>query len=72
VSRITPQHLRRCKRRITARLRRRRRIAKPTPVLEANNIHYELAERVGAIGVGGIGMIHQLARRTGLIDAIDR
>lgn len=72
MSRITPQQLRRCKRRITARLRRRRRTAKPTPVLEASNIHYELADRVGAIGVGGIGMIHQLARRTGLIDAIDR
>jgi len=72
VSRITPQQLRRRKRRIEARLRRRRRTAKATPVLEASNIHYEVADRMGAIGVGGVGMIHQLARRRGLIAAIDR
>lgn len=69
---ITRKKLRRRKRRIQARLRRRRRTAKPTPVLEGGNVHYEVADRIGAIGVGGIGMIHQLAGRTGLIDAIDR
>ena len=41
-------------------------------MLEASNIRYDVADRVGAIGMGGIGMIHQLTRRTGLIDAIDR
>ena len=72
MSRNTPQQLRRRKRRMHARLRRRRRTAKATPVLEGGNVRYEVADRVGAIGVGGIGMIHQLARRMGLIDAIDR
>ena len=42
------------------------------PVLGASNIHYELGDRGGAIGCGGIGMIHQLARGSGLVAAIDR
>ena len=41
-------------------------------MLTASNIHYELADRVHGLGPGGIGSIHLLARRTGLIDAIDR
>jgi len=72
VNRITHRQLRRRKRRIDTRLRQRRRTATRRPVLEGGNIQYEMADRVGAIGVGGIGVIHQLARRTGLIDAIDR
>jgi hypothetical protein len=38
----------------------------------AGNIHYELADRVRGLGPGGIGAIHLLARKTGLIEAIDR
>lgn len=38
----------------------------------ARNIHYDMADRARAIGCGGIGSIHLLARKTGLIDAIDR
>ncbi len=41
-------------------------------MLSAANIHYELAERIRGLGAGGIGALHLLARRTGLIDAIDR
>ena len=37
----------------------------------ARNIQYEMAERVRAIDCGAIGAFHQLARRTGLIRAID-
>ena len=40
-------------------------------MFRARNIHYELAERTRAIDCGGIGAFHALARRTGLIDAID-
>ena len=40
-------------------------------MLDAKNIHYEMAERTGAISCGGIGVIHLLARKIGLIDAID-
>ena len=40
-------------------------------MLGARNIHYEVARRDRAIGCGGIGAMHLLARRTGLIAAID-
>jgi hypothetical protein len=40
--------------------------------MTASNIHYEIAERSRGISAGGIGTIHALARRFGLIDAIDR
>jgi hypothetical protein len=38
----------------------------------AGNIRYDIADRVRAIGCGGIGSIHLLARKTGLIETIDR
>jgi hypothetical protein len=38
----------------------------------ATNIRMKLADKVHAIGVGGIGLVHQLAREIGLVDAIDR
>ena len=42
------------------------------PQFAARNIHYEVSAKAGAITCGGIGAIHLLARRIGLIDAIDR
>ena len=41
-------------------------------MLSARNIHYDMADRTRAIGCAGIGAVHLLARRVGLIDAIDR
>jgi hypothetical protein len=41
-------------------------------MLAASNIHYEVAERTRAIHAGGIGVLHTIARETGLIDEIDR
>jgi hypothetical protein len=38
----------------------------------ARNIGYEMADRARAIAHGGIGSIHLLARRVGLIQTIDR
>jgi hypothetical protein len=38
----------------------------------ASNIQYEVADRVRGIAAGGIGVIHLLARQTGLVEAIDR
>ncbi len=38
----------------------------------AGNIQYELADRVRGLGPGGIGAMHLLAKRTGLVEAIDR
>jgi hypothetical protein len=38
----------------------------------ARNIHYELADKSRGLGPGGIGAIHLLAGRSGLIEAIDQ
>ena len=42
------------------------------PMFAASNIKYELAERTRAITHGGIGLMHTLARESGLIEAIDK
>src|SRR4051794_14166860 len=41
-------------------------------MIAADNIHYELGQRVQGLGPGGIGAMLLLARRTGLIADIDR
>jgi hypothetical protein len=38
----------------------------------ARTIRYEMAYRTRAIGYGGIGAVHLLARKVGLVKAIDR
>jgi hypothetical protein len=38
----------------------------------ARNIHYDLSDRTRAVACGGIGAVHLLARKAGLVDAIDR
>jgi hypothetical protein len=40
-------------------------------MISASNIHYELGQRVQGLAPGGIGVMLLLARRTGLIAAID-
>ena len=63
--------LRNAKRRIQRRLDGGRE-DRGRPVFGAEGIRVELADKVRAIANGGIGLIHQLARRTGLVEAIDR
>ena len=41
------------------------------PMMTARNIHYEISDRSRGIAHGGIGAVHALARKIGLIDAID-
>jgi hypothetical protein len=41
-------------------------------VLSAQNLHYEVADKTRGLAAGGIGAIHLLARRTGLIEALER
>jgi Transposase DDE domain group 1 len=64
------RQLNRRKRRILRRLENRP-VERPAPMLAASNIHYELTDRTRAIAPGGIGAIHLLARRVGLIRDID-
>jgi hypothetical protein len=60
------------KRRIERRLDKANLRGNSRPMFTASNIHYEIADRCHGIASGGIGAIHALARRIGLIDAIDR
>lgn len=41
-------------------------------MFRARNIQYEMADRTRGLASGGIGAMHLLALRTGLVDAIDR
>jgi len=41
-------------------------------MFRASNIHYEVAEKTRGLACGGIGAMHLLVRRVGLIQAIDR
>jgi len=66
------QRLRKTKRRIERRLQRGSGGNGAKPMLAAGSIHYELAEKTQAIGVGGIGLVHRLAQEIGLVEAIDR
>jgi hypothetical protein len=66
------QQLARSKRRLQQRLDKTKIGDTSRPVFSASNIRYEIAERVHGIAHGGIGAFHLLARRIGLIDAIDR
>jgi hypothetical protein len=68
---IIPEMVRRRKRRIEARLNGGTSGGGDRPMFSAGHIDYELSGRVRAIGHGGIGLCHQLARATGLIEAID-
>ncbi len=56
---------------LAKRLERKQSPEQPSPLLRAQNIHYEIAERVRAIDCGGIGAFHLLACNTGLVDAIN-
>ena len=67
----TREMVRRRKRRIDYRLRDRTWKPQPKPMLSASNIRYEMGDRLRGTHIGGIGMMHLLARRTGLIEMID-
>ena len=66
------QQLNRSKRRIERRLDKRNVQGCERPMFTASNIQYEISGRDRGIAHGGIGAMHTLAHRLGLIDAIDR
>jgi hypothetical protein len=68
---IFRQWFRKCKKRIERRLDKSRDTMTFQPSLSARNIHYEISDKTKAITCGGIGLIHALARRVGLIQTID-
>ena len=71
MSRIRQRQLAKRKRRIQHRLREIRWSAQTEPMFRGSNIHYEISERIRGLASGGIGLMHRLARRIGLMDEID-
>jgi len=53
------------------RLRERQWPEQANPMFSASNIHYELSDKTHGLACGGIGAMHLLARRVGLISALD-
>jgi hypothetical protein len=65
------RQLNRRKRRIARRIENQPGVERHQPMMAASNIRYEIAERTRAVAPGGLGAIHLLARKIGLIDDID-
>lgn len=64
--------LKKRKQRLQKRLERRQWSEQSKPMFRAQNICYEMADRVRAIDSGGIGAFHILAKNSGLIEAINK
>lgn len=58
--------------RIERRLDKNNKTGCEQPMITASNIDYEFAERTRAIAAGGLGAMHLVARKFGLVEAIDR
>ena len=65
------QALRKRKQRIARRLRPRQWENQPQPMFAASNIHYEMSEKCRAMSYGGIGAIHTMVRKLGLVAQLD-
>ena len=72
MNRTYPKILRNRKRRIERRLEPTNWEDQPQPMFSASNIQYEMAERTAATNCGGIGAMHLMVQRLGLVEDIDR
>ena len=72
VNKIIRQKLAKSKRRIQRRLDKADVRGGAQPMMTARNIKYEIADRTRGLAYGGIGAMHLLARKIGLIDAINQ
>ena len=63
--------LRNRKQRIDRRLQPKNWEDQPRPMLKASNIFYEMAERAQGMNCGGIGAIHLMVQRLGLVEDLD-
>jgi ribosomal protein L44E len=72
VKKSISKKLAKSKRKISKKLKKRNWSNQPRPMMSGSNIRYDIDGRHQAICNGGIGNIHQLALRTGLVDEIDK
>ena len=59
------------KKRIAHRLRRKNYCDQVNPMMSGSNIHYEVSEKTQALSYGGIGAIHQMVQKLGLVDELN-
>ena len=59
------------KRRILRRIENQPGVERRQPMMTASNIHYEISDRIKAISPGGLGAIHLMAQKLGLVRDID-
>jgi hypothetical protein len=71
VQRTYRKILRNRKARIERRLAPKNRDAQAQPMLRGSNCRYEMAERAGAVGCGGLGALHTMVQRLGLVEDIN-
>lgn len=64
--------LRNRKHRIARRLAPKQWEDQPRPMFKASNLHYEMSERVNAVSCGGIGAMHLMVQRLGLVEDINQ
>jgi hypothetical protein len=72
VKKLNHKNLNRRKKKIEKRLDRRNWEDQPRPMFQGTNIQYEVDGRNKGIAQGGIGAMHRLAKKTGLVKAIDQ
>ena len=72
MNRNYPKILRNRKHRIDRRLQPKNWEDQPRPMLKASNIVYEMAERAQGMNCGGIGAMHLMVQRLGLVEDIDQ
>ncbi|MBN2507068.1 MAG: hypothetical protein JXQ71_10270, partial [Verrucomicrobia bacterium] len=60
------------KKRIRRRLKPRSWPEQEKPMFTGSHIHYEMAEKTQGIGCGGIGAIHLLSQKIGLVDLLNQ
>lgn len=56
---------------IKCRLAKKQWEEQPEPIMKGSNIHYEMSGKYQAIGCGGIGVLHQMVKKIGLVKEIN-
>jgi hypothetical protein len=59
------------KRRIERRIENQPGVERHQPMMTASNIHYEISDRIKAVSPGGLGAIHLMAQKLGLVQDIN-
>ncbi len=59
------------KRRIRRRIENQPGVERHQPMMTASNIHYEISDRIKAVSPGGLGAIHLMAQKLGLVQDIN-